>query len=68
VVIWAFARAAPAIAATSAMLPARAIAARALRNERHDEQRFMVIDETLWKEAKTAGGMRGVSAILAHLG
>jgi hypothetical protein len=50
------------------MLPARAIAARAMRNERHDEQRFMVIDETLLKEAKTAGGMRGVSAILAHLG
>ena len=67
-VVWAFARNAPAIAATSAMRPARASAARALRSERHDEQRFMVIDETLLKKTKNAGGMRGVSAILAHLG
>jgi hypothetical protein len=49
------------------MRPVRASAARALRSDRHDEQRFMVIDKTLLKKTIIAGGMRGVSAILAHL-
>lgn len=65
-VVWAFAKETPAIAATSATPVTRASPARALRSRRHDEQRFMVIDETLFEKTQNAGGMHGVPAILAH--